>query len=52
VIKHRFCPNCGCAPFGFGKGPTGAATAAVNVRCLEGIDLAALKRVPYDGRSR
>jgi hypothetical protein len=25
--------------------------AAINVRCLEGVDLAALKRVPYDGRS-
>ena len=28
VIQHHFCPSCGCAPFGFGKGPTGAATAA------------------------
>jgi len=52
VIKHHFCPSCGCAPFGFGTSPSGAATAAVNVRCLEGIDVAALKRVPNDGRSR
>jgi len=52
VIKHHFCSSCGCAPFGFGTSPSGAATAAVNVRCLEGIDVAALKRVPYDGRSR
>ena len=52
VIQHHFCPSCGCAPFGFGTNPSGAATAAVNVRCLEGIDLAALKRIPYDGRSR
>ena len=51
VIKHHFCRNCGAAPFGFGTGPSGP-TAAVNVRCLEGIDLAALKRVPFDGRSR
>lgn len=51
VIDHHFCPTCGCAPFGFGKAPDGAATAAVNVRCLEGIDLGKVTRVPYDGRS-
>lgn len=50
VIDHHFCPTCGCAPFGFGKAPDGSAMAAVNIRCLEGIDLAAVKRVPYDGR--
>ncbi|MGZ5226294.1 MAG: GFA family protein [Burkholderiales bacterium] len=52
VIEHHFCPKCGCAPFGFGVGPKGEPTAAVNVRCIEGIDLATIKRVPIDGRSR
>lgn len=52
VIKHHFCPSCGCAPFGFGVGPSGAPTAAVNVRCLEAVELSTLKRVPFDGRSR
>lgn len=51
VIKHHFCPTCGCAPFGFGVGPSGDAMAAVNARCLEGVDLPSLKRVPVDGRS-
>jgi hypothetical protein len=51
AIAHQFCPRCGCAPFGFGADRTGAATAAVNVRCLEDVDLTALKRVPVDGRS-
>ncbi|TDQ82483.1 hypothetical protein A8950_2306 [Dongia mobilis] len=51
VIDHHFCPTCGCAPFGFGTGPDGSATAAVNIRCLEGVDLASVNRVPYDGRS-
>jgi len=51
VIDHQFCPNCGCAPFGFGTDKQGNATAAVNVRCLEGVDLASLKRIPVDGRS-
>src|SRR5882672_4938104 len=52
VIKHHFCAHCGSAPFGFGVGPSGAATAAVNARCLEGIELETLKRIAFDGRSR
>ena len=51
VIDHHFCPNCGCAPVGFGTAPDGKATAAVNIRCLEGVDLTSVKRVPVDGRS-
>jgi hypothetical protein len=51
VIQHHFCPTCGCAPFGFGKDASGAATAAINVRCLEGLDLALLDRMAVDGRS-
>ncbi len=51
VIEHKFCPTCGCAPFGFGKAPDGAETAAINIRCLEEIDLGAIKRKPVDGRS-
>jgi hypothetical protein len=53
VIQHKFCPNCGVQPFGFGTDPkTGNATAAINVRTLKGIDLGALQRIPYDGRSK
>jgi len=52
AIAHHFCPICGCAPFATGKGASGAATAAINVRCLEGVDLAAVKRVQVDGRHR
>lgn len=51
VIAHHFCAHCGCAPFGFGASPTGEETAAVNARCLETVDLNALTRIPYDGRS-
>ena len=51
VIQHHFCANCGCAPFGFGVAPNGDATAAVNVRCIEDIELTELTRIPYDGRS-
>lgn len=50
AIKHHFCTKCGCAPFGFGAAK-GAEMAAINVRCLEGVDLAAVKRKFVDGRS-
>ena len=51
AIVHQFCPRCGCEPFAFGTDPSGAAIAAINVRCVENIDLAKLKRAPFDGRA-
>jgi len=50
-IKHRFCPTCGMHPYGEGVGPDGVAVAAINIRCLENIDLAAIPVQHYDGRS-
>ena len=52
VIQHRFCPTCGIHPYGEGKDPQGKATAAINIRCLEGIDLASVPVTHYDGRAR
>jgi hypothetical protein len=51
VIKHRFCPTCGMHPFGEGADPSGNRMAAVNVRCLEGVDLSSLPVQHFDGRS-
>ena len=49
-LQHHFCPTCGVAPFSEGKHPgTGAMMAAVNVRCLPDVDLAALKVDHFDG---
>lgn len=51
-IAHHFCPACGIAPFSEGVDPaSGAETVAVNVRCLDGVDPAALKVVQVDGAS-
>jgi hypothetical protein len=52
VIQHHFCATCGIHPFGEGKGPDGKATAAINVRCLEGVDLSTLKINHFNGRDR
>lgn len=51
LIDHQFCPTCGCAPFGLGTDPAGNRMAAINVRCLEGFELAEVERTPVDGRS-
>lgn len=51
VIKHRFCPNCGIHPYGEGVGPDGREMAAVNIRCLDGIDLDSVQVDQFDGRS-
>ena len=51
AIKHRFCPVCGIHPYSEGTGRKGDAMAAVNLRCLEGVDLSAIPVQNYDGRS-
>ena len=51
VIKHRFCKTCGISPYSEGTDPRGNLTAAINVRCLEGVDPAALTVHHYDGRA-
>lgn len=50
-IAHHFCPVCGCAPFAEGVDESGQATAAINVRCLDGVDVAALNIQHFDGAS-
>lgn len=52
VIRHHFCPKCGIHPFGEGKDPKGNAMAAVNLRCIEGLDLDKVPVKHFDGRSR
>jgi hypothetical protein len=51
VIKHRFCANCGIHPFGEGVDPKGNAIAAINVRCIEGIELEKIPTKNYNGRT-
>lgn len=49
-IAHHFCPVCGVAPYSEAVDPrSGVPTVAINVRCLQDVDLAALSVVAYDG---
>lgn len=52
VIRHQFCPTCGMHPFGEATDPEGKPMAAVNVRCLEGVDIYEIPVHHFDGRSR
>lgn len=51
LIAHKFCRNCGTQPFAYGAMPDGSPVRAVNVRCLEGIDLDSLEVQHVDGKS-
>jgi hypothetical protein len=51
-LKHRFCATCGIHPYAEGKDSKGKDMAAINIRCLEDIDLAAIPVTHFDGRSR
>ena len=51
VIKHRFCPVCGIHPYAEGVDPQRNRMAAINIRCLEGIDLDSVPVQHFDGRS-
>ena len=38
-------------PFGEGTDRSGKAMAAINIRCLENIDLGNIPVTPFDGRA-
>ena len=52
AIEHQFCSTCGIQSFAIGTHPkTGAKMAAINVRCLDGVDVDAFTVKKVDGRS-
>jgi hypothetical protein len=52
VIHHVFCRVCGIKSFARGKGRDGSDTVAINARCLDGVDIATLNVMAYDGKSK
>jgi hypothetical protein len=48
IAKHTFCKTCGIHPFYVPRSHPDKID--VNVRCLEGVNLADLKITPFDGR--
>ncbi|MGX1306813.1 hypothetical protein AB7M35_001533 [Amorphus suaedae] len=52
TIHHLFCKTCGIESFARGTAPNGMEMAAINVRCLDGVDLDAIPVKHVDGASR
>jgi len=51
-IEHHTCATCGCAPFSRGSGRDGKPMVMVNLRCAEGIDLATVTPIAFDGANK
>ena len=51
AIRHRFCPACGIHPYAEATSPDGKPMAAINLRCVEDIDLTSIPVQQFDGRS-
>lgn len=50
-IHHPFCKVCGIKPFAHGQDGKGNDMIAVNVRCVEGLDLRQISPTWFDGAS-
>src|SRR3954452_15631711 len=51
VIQHHFCKTCVCAQFADGMTPDGREMIAINLRCVEDLDLASVEITEFDGAS-
>lgn len=50
-IHHLFCTTCGVRSFASGATPDGGKMYAVNVRCLDDVDLDAMQIKRHDGKN-
>ena len=51
-IAHVFCKRCGIESFARGKTPSGNPMAAINLRCVDGIEPDELPVTKVNGRIR
>lgn len=51
LVAHRFCSKCGAQRFAIGVTPDGKRIAAINLRCVDDIDLSKIAPQKIDGRS-
>lgn len=50
-IHHLFCKECGIVSFSKASAPDGTKMVAINVRCLDDVDISKIKITEYDGKS-
>jgi len=48
AIAHRFCKTCGMQPY---SEHAGTHSVYINLRCVEGVDLASVPIMAFDGKS-
>ena len=51
IIHHVFCKRCGIKPFARGTKPDGQAMVAINVRCLDDIDVFTVQTKQVNGKA-
>lgn len=49
-IHHTFCKTCGILPFAKSSMPDGTKIRAINIRCIDDVDLSQIKINHYDGK--
>jgi hypothetical protein len=52
IINHYFCSTCGIQSFSEGKGVDGEESRAINLLCIDDLDLSTIKIKHFDGKSR
>ncbi|MBC7742552.1 MAG: GFA family protein [Bdellovibrionaceae bacterium] len=50
-IHHLFCKKCGIMSYANGLSPDGQKMVAINVRCLDVVELGKIKIKEYDGKN-
>jgi len=51
VIHHRYCKHCGIQSYAEGVDGKGNKMAAINLRCIDGLDLEKIPVKHFDGKS-
>jgi hypothetical protein len=51
VIQHKFCKKCGIKVIGEGVDPKGNKMTAVNIRCVDGLELDKIPLQHFNGRA-
>ncbi len=50
-LHHFFCSKCGIAPFSSGAMPNGAKMKAINLRCVDSLNLDEIPVEFFDGKN-
>ena len=49
-IHHKFCKTCGILSFADGTAPDGSTMVAINLRCIDNIDIEKIKIDMHNGK--